>query len=197
MSAPDIDPASGSRLPLPRREDLDDLGKGIYDIVADPAGITLRGLRGPGGIYLHSSQFAALMRPLNNYLRNGTGLSAHVREVAILAAARAADSQFEWIPHEKEALKEGVPTAVIDVIKYRKPTTGLDETDAIVIDLCRESFVQRKLSSELYARALKRFGTKHLVDLVGLMGYYTMMAGMLTAFDMQLDPGQEPQLPVP
>jgi hypothetical protein len=35
-----------------------------------------------------------------------------------------------------------------------------------------------------------------LVNLVVLMGYYIMTAGMLTAFDMQLDPGQEPLLPV-
>ena len=197
MAKNDIDPLSGSRLPLPRREDLDELGQGVYDIVADPTGVTLRGLRGPGGIYLYSSQVAALLRPLNNYLRNQAGFSPRLREIAILAAARACDSQFEWVAHEKESLKLGIPMEVIDVIKHRKPTTGLDETEALVIDLCRESFERRNLSPEVYARALQRFGTKGLVDLAVLMGYYTMMAGVLTVFDMQLDPGQEPLLPIP
>ena len=43
----DIDPESGCRLPPPRREDLDMDGQKAYDRLADPAGGTLRGLRGP------------------------------------------------------------------------------------------------------------------------------------------------------
>ena len=32
-----------------------------------------------------------------------------MREVAILTTAREMDSQFEWVAHEPEAIKEGVP----------------------------------------------------------------------------------------
>jgi 4-carboxymuconolactone decarboxylase len=198
MAAPgDIDPQSGNRLPLPRREDLDEPARRIYDQVVDPNGGTIRGLRGPSGIHLHSPKLAVLMRPLNNYLRNGTGFSGRVREVAILAAARATDSQFEWAAHEVIARKEGVPDAAIDAIKHRKPTRGLEENDALVIDLCRASFERRRVPAELYARALATFGEAQIVDLVVLMGYYVMTAGLLAAFDMQLYPGQEPSLPVP
>lgn len=191
----DIDPDTGNRLPLPRREDLDAAAQKIYDQVVDPNGVTLRGLRGPSGIHLHSPQLAMLMRPLNNYLRNGVKFSGRVREIAILAAARATSSQFEWAAHESVALKEGVPAAAIDAIKHRKPTTGLDATDAVVIELCRGAFETRSVPPDLYARALNIFGKAQLVDLVVLMGYYVMTAGLLTAFDMQLDAGQEPMLP--
>ena len=54
----DIDPESGCRLPLPRREDLDAEGQRAYDRLADPAGGTLRGLKGPGGIQLHSPELS-------------------------------------------------------------------------------------------------------------------------------------------
>ncbi len=47
-----------------------------------------------------------------------------------------------------------------------------------------------------FARALSRFGRRGLVDLVALMGNYASTAALLTAFDMQLDPGQKPLLPV-
>lgn len=194
---PDIDPDSGNRLPLPRRDELDDAARRIYDQVVDPNGGTLRGLRGPSGLHLHSSGLAVLMRPLNAYLRSGTGLSGRVREVAILAAARTTDSQFEWAAHEAVALKEGTPPATIDAIKHRKPTQGLDVTDATVIELCRGAFERRTVPPELYARALGIFGKKQLVELVVLMGYYVMTAGLLTAFDMQLDAGTAPPLPVP
>ena len=46
--ARDIDPESGCRLPLPRREDLDEEGRRAYDRLADPDGGTLRGLQRSG-----------------------------------------------------------------------------------------------------------------------------------------------------
>jgi 4-carboxymuconolactone decarboxylase len=196
MSDSDIDPRSGNRLPPPRREDLDATGQRIYDEISAPGSTNIRGLRGPAGIHLHSPQLSALLRPLNRYLRIEAGLTPRVRETAILSAARACDSQFEWAAHEKEALKHGVPQATVDAIKHRAPTDGLDETDAVIVELCRASFVTHHVPPELYARALAIFGPKQLVDLVVLMGYYIMTAGMLTAFDMQLDPGQDPLLPV-
>jgi 4-carboxymuconolactone decarboxylase len=197
MYPSDIDPQSGCRLPPPKREDLDEASQKVFDIINDPKGVTLRGLRGPGGVHLHSPRVASMLRPLNNYLRNESGLTPRVREVAILATARACDNQFEWAAHEVQARKDGVPDACIDAIKHRTSTDGLDETDALIIDLCRESYVVRAVSSATYARALARFGARQLVDLTVLMGYYAMTAGILTAFDMQLDPGQEPLLPMP
>ena len=193
----DIDPESGNRLPLPLRDARDAAAQAIYDPVVDPKGGTLKGLRGPSGLHLHSPKLAVLMRPLNAYLRSQTGFSGRVREIAILAAARATDSQFEWAAHEPVARREGVPDAVIDVIKHRKPTAGLDEADTAIIDICRASFETRRVPPEVYARALSHFGAQQLVDLVVLMGYYVMTAGLLAAFDMQLEPGETPLLPTP
>src|SRR5713226_7286411 len=81
-------------------------------------------------------------------------------------------------------------------LKHRKDTSGLDEADAIVIELGREIFGARKVASTTFARALRQFGRRTLVDLVALMGNYAGTAALLTAFDMQLDPGQQPLLPV-
>ena len=67
MYPEDIDPESGCRLPLPRREQLDDAGR-TYDSLADPKGGTIRGLRGPGGILLHSPELSRHARPLNRYV---------------------------------------------------------------------------------------------------------------------------------
>jgi 4-carboxymuconolactone decarboxylase len=58
--------------------------------------------------------------------------------------------------------------------------------------LGRETFAARCVSSATFARALALFGRRKLVDLVALMGNYAATAAMLTAFDMQLDPGVPP-----
>ena len=196
MYPPDIDPQSGCRLPLPKREELGPDAQLVYDSLADPQGASLRGLRGPGGILLHSPQLARYTRQLNHHLRHEAGLGGRVRELAILVTARALDSQFEWCAHEAEAVREGVSHDIIDIIKYRRSAAALDETDRIVIDLGREIFTARKVTPATFARALRQFGRRALVDLVALMGNYAATAALLTAFDMQLDPGQPPPLPM-
>jgi 4-carboxymuconolactone decarboxylase len=195
MYPDDVDAMSGCRLPLPRREELDDAGQRIYDSLADPKGGTIRGLRGPGGIMLHSPELSRHARPLNRYLRHEAGLGGRVRELAILTTARELDGQFEWAAHEPEAIVEGVSQEIIDIIKHRKNTSGLAEADAIVIELGREIFGARRVMSATFARSLQQFGRRALVDLVALMGNYAGTAALLTAFDMQLDPDQPPPLP--
>jgi len=192
----DIDPQSGFRLPLPKREDLDDAGKAHYDRVAAP-GATIAGLQGPSGIGLYSPKASEHARALNRYLRFEAGLAPRVREIAILTTAREMDSQFEWAAHEPEARKEGVEDRVIDIIKHRVPTAGLEETDATVIELGRQIFRDRKVTSDTFAKAKALFGANKLVELVMLMGNYAGTAALLTAVDMQLHPGQKPLLPMP
>jgi len=191
----DIDPESQCRLPLPRRDDLDAESQRTYDSLADPRGGSLRGLRGPGGIHLHSPDLARHTRGLNRYLRQEAGLGGRLRELAILVTARELGSQFEWAAHEAEARREGLPDEVIEIIRHRRDAVRLDEADAVIIELGREIFTARKVSPATFARALKLFGRRKLVDLVALMGNYAATAATLTAFDMQLDTDQPPPLP--
>jgi 4-carboxymuconolactone decarboxylase len=196
MHPADIDPESGCRLPLPKREELDADAQRVYDSLADPGSRSLRGLKGPGGIMLHSPELARYTRPLNHHLRHEAGLGGRVRELAILVTARALDSQFEWCAHEAEALRQGISPEIIDIVRYRRDPTHLDEADRIVIEFGREIFTARKVMPATFARALGQFGRRALVDLVALMGNYAGTAALLTAFDMQLDPGQPALLPV-
>ena len=194
--ASDIDPQSGFRLPLPRREELDEAGQKAYDRGTTP-GATIAGLQGPAGVQLYSTRTAPHLAALNRYLRFEAGFSPRVREVAILTTAREMDSQFEWVAHEPEALKEGVEQSVIDVIKYRKSTAGLADADATVIELGRQIWRDHKVSSELFAKAKTLFGPSKLIDLVLLMGNYAGTAALLTSVDMQLHAGKTPLLPIP
>jgi 4-carboxymuconolactone decarboxylase len=192
----DIDPQSGFRLPLPNRDDLDEAGKQAYDRGITP-GATIAGLQGPAGVQLYSPRTAPHLTAINRYLRYESGLSPRVREIAILTTARELDSQFEWVAHEPEALKEGVEQGVIDVIKHRRSTAALDRADATVIELGRQIWRDHKVSSALFARAKVLFGPHKLVDLVLLMGNYAGTAALLAAVDMQLHKGKEPLLPIP
>lgn len=190
----DVDPRSGFRLPLLRREELDELGQKTYDRGATP-GANIAGLQGPAGIQLYSPWSTHQLSILSRYLRDDAGFSPRIREIAFLTTSREMDNQFEWTAHEPVALKAGVPENVIDVIKHRKSVDGLEEDDALIIRLGRQIWRDHKVDSVTFAAAHRIFGPRKLVDLVLLMGHHATIAALLTTFDMQLHEGREPLLP--
>ena len=95
----DIDPQSFSRLPVVKRDDLDEDGKRIYDMLAGGEGKTVTPT-GPAAISLYSPKVAESIQMLNQYLRFHGVLKPRDFEVAILVAAREFDQQYEWSGHE-------------------------------------------------------------------------------------------------
>jgi 4-carboxymuconolactone decarboxylase len=194
---PDVHPDSLSRLPLRKREDMDEPGQRFYDVVVGPQSRTLVGLRGPSGIWLHSPALGERVRAVNQYLRFETTLGRRLTELAILVTARELDQQFEWTAHEPAGLSEGLSQQVVDVVKYRRPTVGLGPQESAIVDFGREVFRDRKVRPETFARAVELFGHEGVVNLAALMGNYAMTAVMLNAVDQQLHPERSPLLPLP
>ena len=118
-------------------------------------------------------------------------------ELAILVTARELDQQVEWTLHELEALKQGLEPAIIDIVRYRKPLTGLGEREAAIIQAGRELIGMQHVSPETYAHAVKLFGERDALDLAILMGEHAQTNGILTVFNQQLPAGQKPLLPIP
>ena len=200
MSEPlpaDVHPESLSRLPLRRREDMDEAGRRFYDAVVGPQSRTLVGLRGPSGIWLHSPELGERLRGVNQYLRFETALGRRLTELAILVTARELDNQFEWTAHEPAALAEGLEPEIIDVVKHRRPSAGLGPSEAVIVDFGREVFRERKVRPATFARAVERFGREGVVNLAALMGNYAMTAVILDAVDQRVHPERRPLLPIP
>lgn len=171
----DVDPDSRNRLPKIKREELDELGKKLYDSRA-PGGPT-----GPMAIRLYSPPLAEYMDTGIERLRQKSILEPEVQELATLVAAR----------------KAGVAQETIDIIRYRKPLTGVAEEKAALIQLGREVFGKHKVSSDTFARALRVYGKQGLVNVVSMLCHQAAAAVLLTTFDQQLDPSRKPLLPIP
>jgi 4-carboxymuconolactone decarboxylase len=190
----DIDPQSFSRLPVVKRDDLDQDGKRIYDMLAGGEGKTVTPT-GPAAISLYSPKVAEAIQMLNQYLRFHGVLKARDFEVAILVAAREFDQQYEWSGHEMGARRAGVPDAVIDAIKYNKPAKGFSDRDTLIITFARDSFHGHRISSDLYAKTVETFGQQGTLELATIIGDYAMAAIMLNAEDQHLPPGRPRLLP--
>jgi 4-carboxymuconolactone decarboxylase len=181
----DVYPDSRSRLPLIKRESLNEQAKNAYDAAAAnaPGGRP----EGAAAIRLHRSGVD---------VRWQSPVGRALTELAIISTAREHDQPYEWSLHEMEAIAVGVDPSVIDVVRNRKSLTGVGEKEAVVIELSRE-ISRHKVSSETYARALKAYGERDLVDIVGLMGQYAATATRLSAVNQQMPPGWKQFLPLP
>jgi len=191
----DINSDSLNRLPVVKREQMDEKGKQVYDHVAGGAG-KIASPTGPASIELYSPGAAEPLRTLNEYLRRpGNLLGNAITELAILVAAREGDSQYIWSAHEPAALKAGLPQPVIDAVKYNKDVAGLGEKETAVIRLGRQVLREHKLDSGTFAKAAELFGKQGTVELVLLMGDYTLNSMVLNALDQHLPAERKPLLP--
>jgi 4-carboxymuconolactone decarboxylase len=177
--AEDIHADSRSRLPLIKAQAQ--APAMLYTRELAPTGT------GPAQIRLHQAG--------RKSLEQHVGL--RLMELAILVTAREHDQQYDWTMSELAANKDGLESAIIEIVRDRKALTGLGEKEAAIIQLGRELFGRHIVSAETYARALKLFGETDLVDLVDLMAQHSGEATLLTAFDQHLPEGQKSLLPVP
>ncbi len=175
-SPPDIFPDSRSRLRQMKGQRPGTPGRTLAPYGTGPGQIQLHG---GGGKFLEANIGRRLM------------------ELAILVTARELDQQVEWTLHELEALKQGLEPAIIDIVRYRKPLTGLGEREAAIIQAGRELIGKHHVSPETYAHAVKLFGERDALDLANLMGEHAETNGILTVFNQQLPAGQKPLLPIP
>ena len=191
----DVQPDSLNRLPAVHREQMDEQGKKAYDLNAGGPGKVAQPT-GPGAIALYSPGASEPLRRLNTYLRrDGNILGKPITEVAILVAAREGDSQYIWSAHEPAALKAGVAQPVIDAVKYGKDLAGAGEKETVVVRLGRQILREHRLDSATFAKAVDLFGKQGTVELVTLMGDYTLNAMLTGAFDQHLPPERKPLLP--
>jgi 4-carboxymuconolactone decarboxylase len=184
---PDVYPDSRSRLPLVKREDLDERGRKAYDAAVSVAGPPGRP-QGAAALRLHGSGVN---------VRWASPLGRQLTELAILTTAREHDQPYEWSLHEMEAVAVGLGPAIVDIVRQRKPLIGVPEKEAVIIQAGREIFGTHKLSSGTYSRALKLLGRGNLVDILDLMATYSGTAARLTAFNQQMPPGWKQFLPLP
>ena len=107
----------------------------------------------------------------------------------ICAAARYWTAQFEWAAHVRLAQNAGISQAVIDAIGERKTPKFDDPDEQLVYDFCRDYYEDHRVDDSTYDRVVKRWGEKGIVDLAGLIGYYSFVSVTLNVFEVPTPPG--------
>lgn len=154
-------------------------------------------IQGPLRAALHNPELADKWQALGALLRYGTSLPPRLSEIAILVTGRACNSPFEWYAHRIEGEKAGIEAPFLDALLAQSEPVVMSEDDAIVWRYAVELNRDRSVSDATYAAVVKRWGTRTVVELTALIGYYTMVAMTLNCHEIPLPEGVSPAFPLP
>lgn len=170
---------------------LDDMNK-AQKRVAEEAASGKRGrMPAPLRAWIHSPELGERAQKLGEFLRYDTILGPMLSELAILLIARHWTSHYEWYIHKREALKAGLSLDVVDAIAARSAVPIAEEKAEALRLYVTELLDKKIVSAETHRLAVDQLGEQGVVELVGLLGYYTLVSMTLNAFEI-MPPDGEP-----
>lgn len=161
----------------------------LQEILSGPRG----NLDGPFLAWVHSPGLADNAQKLGAFCRYGTRLELRLSELAILVTAAWWQSQAEWQIHEPIARQAGLSDEVIEALRQNRTPDFQREDERLIHHLGRSLYETRRIDQALYEDAKACFGEAGLVELVGIFGYYALVAMTLNAFSVR----RETEAPLP
>jgi 4-carboxymuconolactone decarboxylase len=136
-------------------------------------------LTGPWNVLLRSPELMGRVRGLSDYVRFNGALPPRLSEFVILITAREWSQGYEWNAHQPLAVKGGLNPEIAKAIGEGRRPKGMAEDEEVLYDFCTELLQNRSVSDATYARAMSKFGERAILDTIGLMGHYTLIAMVL------------------
>jgi 4-carboxymuconolactone decarboxylase len=150
---------------------------------------------GPMIAWLQNPELAQRAQKLGELLRYDTSLEPALSELAILVCARHWTSHYEWSAHKKIALDAGLDPRTIADIAARHSTPHLSNPrEEAVYVVALKLLSETRLDEHLYQDSVKILGEQAMVELVGIIGYYSLVALTLNAFEIGLPENAAPEL---
>lgn len=136
-------------------------------------------VQGPFEPMMYSPPVMSRARAMGDYLRYASGIGNTLSEFAILITARDWGQDYEWSVHAPIAAKAGIKPEKIAAIREGRRPDAMSPDETIIYDFATELLHNKGVSDTTFKAAEGRFGKPAVVDLVGIVGYYTFNAMML------------------
>lgn len=200
-------PSRAGRLPHPVRDDLDEAARAVYDAIvtgpraaggvaetlADAAGR----LQGPFNAMVNASPgVGGALQHLGAEIRYGSELQGAVRELSILTVAAHRRSEFIWLVHAPLGAATGLSDDALEAVARQSGgyfASGGHGDMALVHNAATELVAGRDLTQDTFEKLADALGTRGVVDLVILVGYYDTLALLLRTMRVPLPGDADPE----
>lgn len=170
-----------SRLPLPDVAGLDPDQRAVHASIMATRG----NISGPFLAWLHSPGLASPAEKLGAFCRYHTVFEWVESELLILCVAAHYQCLGEQQIHEPIAHQAGLSSRAIECLRIGQVPELATERQRLMHRVATELLGTHRLSDLLYQSGREAFGERGMVELVGIVGYYTLVAMTLNAFEMQ------------
>jgi 4-carboxymuconolactone decarboxylase len=168
----------GARVPLLSVEEMSEDQRRLHDqVVSGPRGMMI----GPLRAAIHSPELAQLWSAFGEFLRFRTCLPVQLTELAILVTGRRWTSQVEWWVHARIGAEAGLAPSVIEAIRDLASPIFVERSHFEVYEYARLLQQDGQVPVEVHQAIHSRWGTRGVVELTAVIGYYTMVAMTLNA----------------
>jgi 4-carboxymuconolactone decarboxylase len=170
-----------SRLPLPKVDRFDNAQREIYESI-----LTTRGnINGPFLAWMYSPGLASPAEKLGAFCRYNTVFPQVESELLILCVAERYQCLGEQQIHEPIALKAGLSEQSVTCLRSGQEPPLAGDRQRLIYQLACELLHSNRIAEPLYRKGIATFGERGMVELVGIVGYYTLVAMTLNAFEMK------------
>ena len=182
-----------NRMPPLTEDEMTPEQKAAVEVFKEARGTDRVG--GPFMVMLRSPEMMNRARNVGDYVRFRSALPPRLSEFVILLTARHWTQNYEWYVHAPIAVREGLDAAVVEAVADGRRPTELAADEAAVYDFCMELLRNHEVSDPTYARMVSHLGEKGVIDAIGILGYYQMLAMVMNTARTPLPDGVEPGLP--
>ena len=145
---------------------------------------------GPFGVFLHAPDYGDLAQKLGAHCRYRTAVPPRLSEFAILTIARLWRAQYEWHAHAPIAAKAGITPKTIKDLQAGRVPKSAPKDERAVYAFITEFHKTKRVSDKTYARLHALLGDAAMVEFIGILGYYTLIAMTLNVFRIPLPEGE-------
>jgi 4-carboxymuconolactone decarboxylase len=144
---------------------------------------------------LRSPELCTHVQRTGEYLRYRSAIGLRLSELAILVTACHWRQQVEWSIHAPIAMREGIAPEVVQALAEGRRPDYQRADEALVHDFTQQSLQERRVSDATWAACREALGEQGVVDLMGIVGYYTMLSIVMYAAQTPPPPDRPMRLP--
>ena len=183
---------SGSRFPTLTPETMTDEQRAVAEAIqSGPRG---SGLRGPFNALLRSPQLCDVVQRVGGYIRFGSSIPAPLNELAICMAGRKWGAQYEFYAHRRLAIDAGLNPSILEAVAAGHRPQDMSADEIKVYEFVTDLLSTGVVSDSRYGAVMDRFGERGVMDLVGAVGYYSLVSMVLNVAQVALPEGEAPPL---
>jgi len=145
-------------------------------------------IRGPFSMLLHSPKLAGQMLGMVNFWRSDSIVDGKDRSLAILTAVREREGAYVWAAQVAAARRAGVRDEAIDVIRAKGDLAKLSVEEREIVSYTRQLVQKNRVDQAAFDALHKKHGTPWLVELTVAAGYYSVLCGVVSAFEVPAPP---------